>query len=71
MIGPDIDKSGVPSNVVNAIRIHAAHLGLLNRALVNLAGSLFGAPFLAVVLVVSENFLLLFTPPKTVKSDST
>ena len=58
MISSNIDKASVPSNVVNPIGIRTWYFRVGKIVPLNLAGRLGGTPFLAAVLVVSENFLL-------------
>src|SRR5205823_12908026 len=59
MIGPDIDKSGVAPDIVNAIRISPRHLGRGKVVSLYLQRLFRGKPLLAGVFVIADQFFLL------------
>src|SRR5260370_15124308 len=59
MIGPDIDKSGVAPDIVNAIRIGPRHLGGGKIMSAHLPRRFRRKPLLAGVIVIADEFFLL------------
>src|SRR5258708_6806116 len=59
MIGPDIDKSGVAPDIVNAIRIGPRHLGGGKIMSAHLPRLFRRKPLLAGVIVIADEFFLL------------
>ena len=59
MVGANIDKSGVASQVINAIGISSRHFGVWEIMPADFAGGLGGKPLPPRVIVVANQFLLL------------
>src|SRR5205823_13842187 len=59
MIGPDIDKSAVPPDIINAIRIGPRHVGTGKIVPLYLLRLFRRKPLLASIMVITNEFFLL------------
>src|SRR5450631_2046845 len=59
MVGPDIDETGIATNVIDAIRVGTGNCGTGEIVTLNLQGLLGRQPLLAGIVVIAQECLLL------------